>query len=150
LFKEKEALRRSDDPPERPDRSKWFPGPCRIRCEQRRQDRCERRRLHPTENLADLDADGYSQADEFKSLSDLGINAINTGYTDTSINDGNGNTQVQAGTFEKADSTTGQIGGFLLQRNTAYTIAEEWIDVPEAIALLPDLQGYGNVSKVAI
>ncbi|HOG16695.1 MAG TPA: calcium-binding protein [Syntrophales bacterium] len=93
----------------------------------------------------DLDGDGYSQADEMKSLSDLGIAAINTGYTNTNINDGNGNTQVQAGTFEKADSTTGQIGGFMLQRDTAYTIAEEWLEIPEAIALLPDLQGYGNV-----
>ncbi len=96
----------------------------------------------------DLDGDGYSQADEMKSLSDLGIAAINTGYTNTNINDGNGNTQVQAGTFEKADSTTGQIGGFMLQRDTAYTIAGEWLDVPEAIAVMPDLQGYGNVLKV--
>jgi len=96
----------------------------------------------------DLDGDGYSQADEMKSLSDLGINAINMAHTVTNIPDGNGNTQVQAGTFEKADSTTGQIGGFMLQRDTAYTIANEWLDVPEAIALLPDLQGYGNVLKV--
>ena len=96
----------------------------------------------------DLDGDGYSQADEMKSLPDLGINAINMAHTVTNIPDGQGNTQVQAGTFEKADSTAGQIGGFMLQRDTAYTIAEEWLDVPEAIALLPELQGYGNVLKV--
>ncbi len=95
----------------------------------------------------DSDGDGYSysRADELQSLSDLGIAAIDTGYTTTNIDDGNGNTQVQAGTFEKTDSTTGQIGGFMLQRDTAYTIAEAWLDVPETVAALPDLQGYGNL-----
>ena len=93
----------------------------------------------------DMDGDGYSTADEMKTLDQLGISALNTGYTDTNIPDGQGNTQVQAGTFDKTDSTTGQMGGFLLQRDTAYTIAEEWLDVPADIAALPDLQGYGNV-----
>lgn len=93
----------------------------------------------------DVDGDGYSSPDELFTLSELGIASINTGYTATSISDGLGNTQIQAGTFEKTDNTTGQIGGFLLKRDTAYTIAEEWLDVPEAISALPDLQGYGNI-----
>ncbi|PKN20071.1 MAG: hypothetical protein CVU71_06860, partial [Deltaproteobacteria bacterium HGW-Deltaproteobacteria-6] len=93
----------------------------------------------------DWDGDGYSTAEELKTLDALGITALNTGYTSTDISDGLGNTQVQAGTFEKSDSMTGQMGGFLLQRDTVYTIAEEWLDVPADIAALPDLQGYGNV-----
>ncbi|MCX5814610.1 MAG: hypothetical protein NT178_19030, partial [Proteobacteria bacterium] len=31
-----------------------------------------------------------------------------------------------------------------LQRDVTYTIANEWLDVPDDIAALPDLQGYGN------
>ena len=93
----------------------------------------------------DLDGDGYSTADELKTLAELGISALNTGYTETSTPDGQGNTQIQAGIFDKTDNTTDQMGGFLLQRDTAYTIAEEWLDVPADIAILPDLQGYGNV-----
>jgi hypothetical protein len=73
----------------------------------------------------DIDGDGYSSADELKTLSELGITALNTGYTVTNISDGQGNTQIQAGTFVKSDNTTGQMGGFLLQRNTAYTIPED-------------------------
>jgi len=56
-----------------------------------------------------------------------------------------GNTQTRIGSFEKADGTTGQIANFNLQRDTAYTIAEKWLEVPEDIAALPDLQGFGNV-----
>jgi lysozyme family protein len=87
----------------------------------------------------DVDGDGYSSADELKTLSDVGITSLNTAYTDTNITDANGNTQAQAGTFEKADGTTGTMGSFLVQRDTAYTIANDWLDVPEDIAALPDL-----------
>ncbi len=93
----------------------------------------------------DVDGNGYSTADELKTLAELGISALNTGHTDTDIPDGLGNTQVQAGTFDKTDSATGQMGGFLLQRDTTYTIADEWLDVTADIAALPDLQGYGNI-----
>ena len=93
----------------------------------------------------DIDGDGYSTVDELKSLSQMGISAINTVHTVTNTPDGHGNTQIQAGTFEKTDGTTGQTAGVLLQRDTTYTMAEGWLDVPPEIAILPDLQGYGNV-----
>ena len=93
----------------------------------------------------DIDGDGYPSSDEFFSLSDLGITSINLNYTSANVTDANGNTLVQQGTFTKADGSSGQIGGFNLQRDTAFTIADEWLDVPETIAALPDLQGCGNV-----
>jgi Ca2+-binding RTX toxin-like protein len=93
----------------------------------------------------DSDGDGYSTEDELKTLSELGITALNTGHTSTNISDGLGNTQIQSGTYKKLDNTSGQIGGFLVQRDTAYTIPEEWLEVPAEIATLPDIQGYGNV-----
>ena len=66
-------------------------------------------------------------------------------HTDTNIVDLQGNTQVQAGSFTKTDGTTASIGGFNLQRDTVYNIAYEWLNMPNDIAVLPDLQGYGNV-----
>ncbi|MDD5244530.1 MAG: calcium-binding protein, partial [Syntrophorhabdaceae bacterium] len=93
----------------------------------------------------DIDSDGYSSADELFSLDELGIRSINLTYTDTDITDTNGNTQVQSGTFIKTDGSTGSIGGFILQRDPTYTIANEWLNVPDTIAALPDLQGSGNV-----
>ena len=52
---------------------------------------------------------------------------------------------MQAGSFEKTDGATGQIAYFLFQRDTAYTIPNEWLNVPVDIAALPDIQAYGNV-----
>jgi Ca2+-binding RTX toxin-like protein len=93
----------------------------------------------------DINGDGYSSSDDLFSLSDLGIASINLNYTSANVTDANGNTLVQQGTFTKADGSSGQMGGFNLQRETACTIADEWLDVPETIEALPDLQGCGNV-----
>ena len=57
-----------------------------------------------------------------------------------------GNTQTRIGSFEKTDGTTGQIAKYQSSRDTAYTIANEWLDVtPKILQHLPDIQGYGNV-----
>jgi multidrug efflux pump subunit AcrA (membrane-fusion protein) len=88
---------------------------------------------------------GYSSADELHTLDEVGITSINTGYTATNVTDTNGNTETMAGTYTKADGTTGEVGNMAMQRDTAYSIANEWLDVPEDVASLPDLQGSGNV-----
>jgi hypothetical protein len=93
----------------------------------------------------DVDGDGYSSADELISLSDAGVASINTGYTDANITDANGNTIKQAGSFTKSDGTTGNTADVYFQVDKTNTIANEWLDVPDDIAALPDLQGYGNV-----
>ena len=93
----------------------------------------------------DEDRDGYTTSDELYTLDELGIQSINTGYTDANITDANGNTIKQAGSFTKTDGTTGTASDVWFQTDNMYTIANEWLDVPEDIAALPDLQGYGNV-----
>ncbi|MCL4456177.1 MAG: hypothetical protein M1147_07430 [Nitrospirae bacterium] len=93
----------------------------------------------------DVDGDGYSTVDELKTLDEVGIKSINLTSTPNTVTDSEGNTQTRTGSFEKTDGTTGIVGEYNLQRDTAYTIANEWLDVPEDIAALPDLQGYGNV-----
>jgi len=93
----------------------------------------------------DTDGDGISTADELKTLSDSGIASINTGYTDSTLVDANGNEHKQVGSFTKTDGTTAAAADVWFKTDKMYTIADEWLDVPADIAALPDLQGYGNV-----
>jgi hypothetical protein len=60
----------------------------------------------------DYDGDGYSSVDELRSLSDLGIASINTGYTNSSYVDPNGNEHRQVGSFKWADGRTGTANRF--------------------------------------
>jgi len=92
----------------------------------------------------DFDGDGYSSVGEFYALNELGIIALNTGYSNVNITDPNGNIQTQAGTFTKADGTAGQMNNYTLRRDMTYTIANEWLEVPSDIAGFPDLQAYGT------
>jgi hypothetical protein len=78
----------------------------------------------------DIDGDGYSTSDELKTLDEVGIKSINLTSTPNTVTDPEGNTQTRTGSFEKTDGTSGTIGEYNLQRDTAYTIANEWLDVP--------------------
>ncbi|MEW5949278.1 MAG: hypothetical protein AB1711_07675 [Thermodesulfobacteriota bacterium] len=92
----------------------------------------------------DVDGDGFSAADEFHTLDELGIQSINTGYVDSTFIDAQGNEHRQIGSFTKTDGTTGTATDVWFLADKAYTIATEWLDVPPEIAALPDLQGYGH------
>lgn len=93
----------------------------------------------------DADGDGYSAASELHTLDTFGITGINLSYTNTNTSDSQGNTLVQSGSFTKTDGSTGQAGGFQFNRDTLYTIQEDYLAVTPDIAALPDLRGYGNV-----
>ncbi|MFA5385841.1 MAG: hypothetical protein WC364_14495, partial [Eubacteriales bacterium] len=93
----------------------------------------------------DEDENGYAITDELKTLSELGIQSIGTGYTDTNITDANGNIIKQTGTFTWADDSTGNTADVWFQTDNMRTVANEWLDVPDDIVALPDLFGYGNI-----
>ncbi|MFA5385768.1 MAG: hypothetical protein WC364_14125 [Eubacteriales bacterium] len=93
----------------------------------------------------DEDENGYAITDELKTLDELGIRSIDTGYTNVNITDANGNIIKQTSTFTWADGTTGAAADVWLQTDNMYTIANEWLDVPDDIAALPNMRGYGNV-----
>ena len=93
----------------------------------------------------DTDGDGISAGDELHTLDELGIASINTGYANSTTVDANGNEHKQVGSFTKTDGTTGATEDVWFKMDKGYTIANEWLDVPEDIATLPDLRGYGNV-----
>ncbi|MFC1834438.1 hypothetical protein ACFL2Q_06855 [Thermodesulfobacteriota bacterium] len=93
----------------------------------------------------DADSDGYSSADELYGLDELGITSIDLHSTETGITDEQGNTQKRLGSFQWADGTSGLMGEYTFERDTMYTTATESLDVPERIAELPFVSGYGNV-----
>lgn len=93
----------------------------------------------------DLNGDGISSPNELHTLAELGITSISLNSTITDATDAQGNTQNRLGSFERMDGSIGQIANYNLQRDPMYTIPEEWLDVPDDIAALPDLCGYGTV-----
>jgi len=93
----------------------------------------------------DTDGDGVSRSDELVGLGDAGITALNTGFMATNVTDPQGNAQLSLGSFTKADGSTGQMGDYLLQTDRMLSLAVEYLDVPPDVALLPDVQGFGNV-----
>ena len=100
----------------------------------------------------DLNRDGVSQAEEMKSLADVGIKAINLSSTVTGAADAMGNIQRRLGSFVKTDGSDGQIGEYLLNRDTMSSrdTFGDSVTIPDDIAALPDLQGAGNVSSLRI
>lgn len=100
----------------------------------------------------DLNRDGVSQAKEMKSLADVGIKAINLNSTVTGAADAMGNIQRRLGSFVKTDGSDGQIGEYLLNRDTMSSLDMfgDSVVIPDDIAVLPDLQGAGNVSSLRI
>jgi len=93
----------------------------------------------------DMDRDGYAAASELKTLSELGIVSIHTGFTESKVVDANGNAHKQIGSYLKMDGSTGTAADVWFKADKMFTIAEDRLDVPANIGVLPDLRGSGNV-----
>lgn len=86
----------------------------------------------------DADRDGVSAASELHNLSEYNIQSIGTAYT-TSGN-------IQKGSETTTDgSQANAIDDRTFTANAVDSIARDWLPVPQEIAELPDLRGYGNV-----
>jgi Ca2+-binding RTX toxin-like protein len=93
----------------------------------------------------DADSDGASTPGELATPADLGITAINTGYTTSSIVDAQGNAHKQIGTFTKADGSTAAAEDVWFKVDTVHSVAPDPVPVPADVAALPSLPGYGTV-----
>jgi len=93
----------------------------------------------------DSDGDGYSSAEELFSLDELGIKSINLDSSVANITDAKGNTKTRVGSFEKTDGTTAEIAECTLRADPMYAIPLEWLDTPNDIEALPELQGSGTL-----
>ncbi|MBI5329536.1 MAG: hypothetical protein HZB71_02880 [Betaproteobacteria bacterium] len=61
------------------------------------------------------------------------------------ITDANGNQHQQLGSYTTTTGQTRAATDVWFQADPTYSIATEWIDVPDDIAALPDATGYGHV-----
>jgi Ca2+-binding RTX toxin-like protein len=93
----------------------------------------------------DLNRDGLSSADELSTLADLGIVSIDTASENSDRVDPQGNEHRLLGSFTRGDGATGAVADVWFRRDTADTMAEEWLDVPEGVAALPNLPGGGRM-----
>ncbi|MDP1903945.1 MAG: hypothetical protein Q8M09_06845, partial [Pseudomonadota bacterium] len=93
----------------------------------------------------DTDGDGYSANGELHALSAFGIQSLSLANTTGNVSDGQGNTRTHLGSYTRAGGAGRQMGDFVFQRDTARTLATEYLDVPDDIAVLPNLMGFGNM-----
>ncbi|MFZ5659601.1 MAG: putative Ig domain-containing protein [Pseudomonadota bacterium] len=96
----------------------------------------------------DASQDGVSQGGEFITLADAGIVSLNLASTLKNQNLANGNQLTRAGSFTRADGSTGGLGEFRLAADTFSTRFAEPIEVPEEFKSLPTLGGAGNVREL--
>ncbi|THF65559.1 hypothetical protein E6C76_08240 [Pseudothauera nasutitermitis] len=96
----------------------------------------------------DQNQDGVSQADELLTLDELGIASIYLGYTNSTYIDAQGNAHKQVGSFTWADGSTGTATDVWFSVDYADTVELDLIEVPEDIAALPNLAGFGNVRSL--
>ena len=95
----------------------------------------------------DLNQDGQSLERELFGLKELGIESINLKNSSVNTQDSSGNILRNIGEYKKTDGTVGSLAEFLFTRDTSDSVVKklEEIDVTEEIAVLPEVEGFGNV-----
>ena len=93
----------------------------------------------------DVDGNGYISDGELLTLEEVGVQSIGTGYTSSTLVDANGNALKQTGSYTTTDGQNRAATDVWFRTDSMHTIAGEWVEVPDDIAALPDLRGYGQV-----
>jgi len=99
----------------------------------------------------DANQDGVSQANELKTLGELGIASIDVVGQASNINLGNGNTQPWSGSYTRTNGTTGDSGtpelsgSLLLASNNFFRTFTDNPPLTEASQALPQMQASGAV-----
>lgn len=96
----------------------------------------------------DSNQDGVTDVGELKTLAELGIESIATGYTTNTSTDANGNIHQQQGSFTKTDGSTALAEDVWFKVDLASTRNENLLSVSDAIRNLPEIQGKGNVASL--
>ena len=95
----------------------------------------------------DLNQDGETDTGELLTLSEAGIKALSLEYTDQSYADEFGNEFRQVGSYTTTADQVLTMADVWFMRDLADT-EEELIDVPSAIAILPNAQGFGRARSL--
>ena len=96
----------------------------------------------------DANSNGVTDAGELLTLAQAGVQSINVGYTAQTVTDAQGNQQLQAGQYTGTDGLTHAVNDVWFSTDTARTVELNPVEVSDAIATLPDLQGFGNVHSL--
>ena len=104
--------------------------------------------FHELKLWRDTSQDGQTGAGELITLADAGIVSLNLAHSLKNQRLANGNTLAREGTFTRADGSTSAMGEFKLAIDTFDTRFAEEIEVPEALRVLPNMQGAGNVREL--
>ena len=97
----------------------------------------------------DANSDGVVQEGELLGLGEAGVGAIQTGYVAnnnrvTNI-DEHGNRHLQLGEYTRTDGTIAGVSDVWFAVNKTQTVNLNSIEIPDNIAALPNVQGFGTV-----
>ena len=93
----------------------------------------------------DANSNGIVDEGELLTLEQANISSINLAYQNQSNEDINGNAHKQTATYTKTDGSTSTITDVWFDTDLSNTIDLSDITIPEAIAALPNVSGFGNV-----
>ena len=93
----------------------------------------------------DTNQDGVSQSNELFTLDEVGVQSLNTEYTDVNQALGNGNTLAQKGSYTKTDGTIGEMGDFIFANNNFYSRFSESIPLTDEQMKVANLHGTGRL-----
>ena len=93
----------------------------------------------------DANSNGLVDEGELLTLEQANVSGINLDYENSTTTDENGNQHNQTGTFIKTDGSTGSVHDVWFDADMADTIDTIDVVIPENIAALPNIKGFGNV-----
>jgi len=93
----------------------------------------------------DVNQDGVSQSNELLTMAQANIKSINTSYINSNLVDGQGNEHRQNSTYVTTSNITRAAEDVWFAKDSRNTLLKDWLAIPDDVAVLPNLQGYGNV-----
>ncbi|XWU45337.1 MAG: hypothetical protein HEQ09_09280 [Dolichospermum sp. UKL202] len=96
----------------------------------------------------DSNSNGLADTGELLTLTQAGVKSLNTGYTNQTQTDAQGNQHLQVGNYTRTDGSTRAMNDVWFATDNARTIDQDIVTVNATIAALPELQGFGNVRSL--
>ncbi|HYD60843.1 MAG TPA: calcium-binding protein [Noviherbaspirillum sp.] len=96
----------------------------------------------------DTDGNAMVSDGELLSLNVAGVQSLNVAFSTQTHTDAQGNQHLQVGQHTRTDGSTQALTDVWFATDTARTIDQDLVAVDSAIAVLPDLQGFGNVHSL--
>lgn len=93
----------------------------------------------------DENGNGFTEKGELKTLEELGISSIDTGYTSSNKTDANGNKHQQEGSITFEDGSKANATDVWFQVDITRRIDASGIEISNEVLALPNAKGFGNV-----